>query len=130
MLEQLLSCSYVEDLIIKDNSSTGTINYELFYPLRYNSTEFNKLLQSEQTNLSETFSLKWLDQLFGLMARQPFDAALANKLLSKLHILPPESAPEPSSYVSYGIRRFSNAKRNVPKVIEMIVSLLNHYNIW
>jgi hypothetical protein len=40
LFEQIISGSYIYDLVIRDNSAVQGTNYELFYPLRYSNTEF------------------------------------------------------------------------------------------
>ena len=130
LFEHVLNCSYIYDLIIKDNSAISIVNHEIFYPFRYSNAEFQKLMACEQANLTETFSLQWIHQLFRAVAHQKFDAHILNKLLSKLLIQPHEGEQETGSGGEFGIRRYSKMDRSVPRIFEMIVSLVNNYSVW
>lgn len=93
-LEEVVSGNYLSELMLEGRgesrqvTTTGQeIRMELFYPFRYNNAEFGKLA-SCQTVEYQSFSLKWINQLFLAVSKQKFNPHLLEQLLSKLYIVP------------------------------------------
>lgn len=118
-------------MIGEGGTSQERMKAELFYPFRYNNTEFAKLLSCQEEQVPQSFSLSWLHQLFLAASKQKFNPHLLSKLLSKLYIHPSPVREEGEGLQGdFGIRRFRKAERKVPLVFEMIVSLANNFSIW